>query len=45
MPQQAELEDKINAADAWDLERNVEIAMDALRCPPGDAEVTHAVRR
>jgi energy-dependent translational throttle protein EttA len=36
---QAELEDKINAADAWNLERNVEIAMDALRCPAGDASV------
>jgi ATPase subunit of ABC transporter with duplicated ATPase domains len=38
--EQAELEDKIAAADAWNLERNVEIAMDALRCPPNDAEVT-----
>jgi ATP-binding cassette ChvD family protein len=38
--EQAELEDKINAAGAWDVERNVEIAMDALRCPPGDADVT-----
>src|SRR6478735_3579893 len=28
------------AADAWSLERNVEIAMDALRCPPDDADVT-----
>ena len=37
---QAELEDKINASDAWNLERNVEIAMDALRCPPNDADVT-----
>jgi ATP-binding cassette ChvD family protein len=37
---QAELEDKIVAADAWSLERNVEIAMDALRCPPDDADVT-----
>jgi ATP-binding cassette ChvD family protein len=37
---QAELEDKINATDAWNLERNVEIAMDALRCPPNDADVT-----
>ena len=36
---QAELEDKIAAADAWSLERNVEIAMDALRCPPNDADV------
>ena len=38
--EQAELEDKINAAGAWDVERNVEIAMDALRCPPGDIEVS-----
>jgi energy-dependent translational throttle protein EttA len=37
---QAELEDKIAASDAWSLERNVEIAMDALRCPPNDADVT-----
>jgi len=38
--QQATLEDKIAAADAWNLERNVDIAMDALRCPPDDASVT-----
>jgi len=37
--EQAELEDRIAVTDAWNLERNVEIAMDALRCPPGDAEV------
>ena len=37
---QAELEDKIAAADAWSFERNVEIAMDALRCPPNDSDVT-----
>ena len=37
---QAALEDKIAAADAWNLERNVDIAMDALRCPPDDADVT-----
>ena len=37
---QAKLEAKINAADAWSLERNVEIAMDALRCPPNDSDVT-----
>jgi len=36
---QAELEDRIAATDAWNLERNVEIAMDALRCPPDDADV------
>ncbi|MFC3676441.1 energy-dependent translational throttle protein EttA [Ferrovibrio xuzhouensis] len=38
--EQAELQEKIDAANAWDLQRNVEIAMDALRCPPGDADVT-----
>jgi sulfate-transporting ATPase len=38
--EQATLEDRINASGAWDIERNVEIAMDALRCPPDDAEVT-----
>ena len=38
--EQAALEDKIAAADAWSLERNVEIAMDALRCPPDDSDVT-----
>lgn len=37
---QADLEAKISVADAWSLERNVEIAMDALRCPPNDADVT-----
>ncbi len=37
---QADLEDKIAATDAWSLERNVEIAMDALRCPPDEADVT-----
>ena len=34
--EQAELQEKIDAADAWDIDRHVEIAMDALRCPPGD---------
>jgi ATP-binding cassette ChvD family protein len=37
---QAELEDRIAATDAWSLDRNVEIAMDALRCPPDDADVS-----
>jgi ATP-binding cassette ChvD family protein len=37
--EQAVLEDRIAAADAWNLERNVDIAMDALRCPPDDAAV------
>ena len=39
--EQAELQEKIEAADAWDIERRVEIAMDALRCPPGDWPVTN----
>lgn len=38
--EQSALQDKIDAAGAWDLERTVDIAMDALRCPPGDADVT-----
>jgi energy-dependent translational throttle protein EttA len=38
--EQSKLEDRINAADAWNVERNVEIAMEALRCPPDDADVT-----
>jgi ATP-binding cassette ChvD family protein len=38
--EQAALEDRIAAADAWNLDRNVDIAMDALRCPPDDADVT-----
>ena len=37
---QAQLQEKIDALDGWELERTVEIAMDALRCPPGDASVT-----
>ena len=37
--EQAELQEKIDAGDGWDLGRTVDIAMDALRCPPGDADV------
>lgn len=37
--EQAELQEKIEHVGAWDLSRQVEIAMDALRCPPGDADV------
>jgi sulfate-transporting ATPase len=39
LTEQAELQDKIDAAGAWDLERTFEIAMDALRLPPGDAAI------
>ena len=38
--EQGILQDKIDAADAWNLDRNLEIAMDALRCPPSDSGVT-----
>jgi ATP-binding cassette ChvD family protein len=37
--EQAQLQEKIDAAGAWEIDRTVEIAMDALRCPPGEAEV------
>jgi len=40
LAEQAELQTKIDASNAWDLERTVEIAMDALRVPPGDWPVT-----
>jgi len=38
--EQAELQEQIDALDGWDIERKAEIAMDALRVPPGDADVT-----
>jgi sulfate-transporting ATPase len=40
LAEQSDLQDRIDAAGAWDLDRTLEIAMDALRCPPGDAEVS-----
>ena len=39
--EQAELQEEIDAIDGWDLERKAEIAMDALRVPSGDADVTN----
>ncbi len=39
LSEQGALQDRIDAAGAWDLQRNVEVAMDALRVPPGDAAV------
>jgi ATPase subunit of ABC transporter with duplicated ATPase domains len=39
LEEQGTLQDKIDALDAWDIDRKVEIAMDALRCPPGNASV------
>ncbi|MAO55867.1 MAG: energy-dependent translational throttle protein EttA [Rhodospirillaceae bacterium] len=40
LAEQGELQEKIDACDGWELERTIEIAMDALRCPPADADVT-----
>jgi ATP-binding cassette ChvD family protein len=39
LEEQARLQDQIDAANAWDLDHTVEIAMDALRVPPGDMDV------
>jgi ATP-binding cassette ChvD family protein len=36
----AEIQAKLDAVDGWNLETNIDYAMDALRCPPGDADVT-----
>jgi sulfate-transporting ATPase len=40
LAEQAEVQEKIDHADAWELDRRIEIAMDALRCPPPEADVT-----
>ncbi len=40
LTEQGELQEKIDAVNGWEIERTVEIAMDALRCPPGDADVS-----
>jgi energy-dependent translational throttle protein EttA len=40
LSEQADLQTKIDAEDGWDLDRRVDIALDALRCPPADADVT-----
>jgi ATPase subunit of ABC transporter with duplicated ATPase domains len=40
LEEQARLQDQIEAINAWELDHQVEMAMDALRCPPGDADVT-----
>jgi sulfate-transporting ATPase len=39
MAEQAELQEKIDAVGGWELQRTLDIAMDALRCPPGDQDV------
>ncbi len=40
LAEQGELQEKIDAVNGWEIERTAEVAMDALRCPPGDADVT-----
>jgi sulfate-transporting ATPase len=39
MEEMGVLQEKIDAADAWEIDRTIEIAMDALRCPPGDSKI------
>ncbi len=39
LAEQGELQEKIDSVDGWELERTVEIAMDALRCPPGKSDI------
>jgi ATP-binding cassette ChvD family protein len=41
LAEQAELQERIDAGNGWELDRTVEIALDALRCPPADSPVTH----
>jgi ATPase subunit of ABC transporter with duplicated ATPase domains len=41
LEEQGKLQDKIDAANGWELDRTLDIAMDALRCPDGDSPVTH----
>ena len=41
MKKQGNLQDQIDACNAWDLETKLNIAMDALRCPPSDASIKH----
>lgn len=41
LPEMGELQEAIDAVDAWDLDSQLEQAMDALRCPPSDAQVKH----
>ena len=40
LARQAELQDKLDAADAWNIDQKLDRAMDALRCPPNDANIT-----
>jgi ATP-binding cassette ChvD family protein len=41
LAEQAELQERIDAANGWEIDRTVDIALDALRCPPAESAVTH----
>ncbi|MCR0984387.1 energy-dependent translational throttle protein EttA [Roseomonas populi] len=41
LAEQAELQERIDAANGWEVDRTVDIALDALRCPPAESSVTH----
>jgi energy-dependent translational throttle protein EttA len=41
LAEQAELQEKIEAHDGWELDRHIDIALDALRCPPADSPITN----
>ena len=45
LDEQSRIQDKIDASNAWDLDSRLELAMDALRLPPADADVSDALRR
>ena len=42
LAEQAELQEKIEAGDGWEMDRRIDIALDALRCPPAESPVTRA---
>ena len=45
LDRQAEVQDKLDATDAWDLDSRLEMAMDALRCPPAEMKTRRPLRR
>ena len=45
LEEMGKLQEQLDHSNAWDLDSQLEQAMDALRCPPPDADVTRAVRR
>ena len=45
LDEMARVQDQIEATNAWELDRQLEIAMDAMNLPPGDADVANALRR